>query len=83
MQCKADRYMRVVNRLLHHVFFHTLALAEHPLSGVCFIESFLHKSSLAFHTRVHFDETFLHVFASEKHCSKELSKEPLSFHFTG
>ena len=45
--------------------FHMLALAEHPLFCVCFSETFLHESALAFHTCVHFNKMFLHVLAQQ------------------
>jgi hypothetical protein len=46
-QYKADQYMHVVSKkILHHVTFHMLALAEHPLSCVCFSETFLPESAL-------------------------------------
>jgi hypothetical protein len=59
-----------------------LALAEHPLSLVCFIETSLHESALAFHTCVHFNEMFLHVFAPAKHHPTDFAKNSLNFHFT-
>jgi hypothetical protein len=37
------------------VFQRMLALAEHALSCVCFSETFLHQTTLAFHTCVHFN----------------------------
>jgi hypothetical protein len=54
--------------------FHVLALAEHPLSCVCFSETFLHESALAFHTCVHFKETFLQVLAPRKHHPTDFPK---------
>ena len=41
-----DQYLR---RILHHVSFHVLALAEHSFTCVSFSEMFLHDSALAFH----------------------------------
>jgi hypothetical protein len=61
MHCRADQ------RILHHVSFHVLALGEHSLSCVCFIQMFLHEFALAFHTCAHFNETLLNVFAPAKH----------------
>ena len=37
------------NRTFHHVSFRVLAFAELPLSCICFSETFLHMSTLAFH----------------------------------
>jgi hypothetical protein len=54
--------------------FHMLALAEHPLSCVCFSEMFFHESALAFHTCVHFNEMFLQVFASAQHHLKTFQR---------
>ena len=45
MQCKANQYLCIINE----ESFHMLALVEHPLSCVCFSETFLHKFALAFH----------------------------------
>lgn len=70
-QCKADQHMGE-QRILHHL----LALAEHPRSCVCFSEMFLQESALAFHTRVHFNEMFLHVFAPAKHHPTVVPKNP-------
>jgi hypothetical protein len=39
----------MLTKNLHLVSCHVLALAEHPLSYVCFSKMFLHKSALAFH----------------------------------
>jgi hypothetical protein len=36
-------------RMLHHVSFHMLVLADHPFSCVCFSEMFLHVFALAKH----------------------------------
>jgi hypothetical protein len=41
-------------RLLRHVSFPVLALAEYPLFCVCFSLTFLHESVLAFHTGILF-----------------------------
>jgi hypothetical protein len=48
--------------------FHMVALAEHPLFYVYFSEMFLHESTLAFHTCVHFNKMSFHMFAPAKHC---------------
>ena len=68
--------------------FHVLALAEHPLSCVCFSEMFLHESALVFHLKesVHLRKTLLHVFAPAKHHPTQLTlqrtlKFPLHFPF--
>jgi hypothetical protein len=53
-----------------------LALSEHSLSCVCFSGTFLHKSALAFHTCVHLNEMFLHVFAQAKNNIADFSKSP-------
>jgi hypothetical protein len=69
----------VLLALLHHVSFHMLALAVHPLSYVCFIETFLHELALAFHTCAHFNT----IDACPRKTSiNSISKEPLSFHFS-
>jgi hypothetical protein len=60
-------------RILHHMSFHRLVLAEHPLSCVCFSKMSLHKSSLAFHTSIHFNKALLHVFAPAKHHLTQLT----------
>jgi hypothetical protein len=69
MQCKADEYMHAVSKESFITSFHVLALAEHPLSCVCFSKTFLHESALAFHTFVHF-----HVFAPAKHHPTDFPK---------
>jgi hypothetical protein len=81
MQCKTDQYMPVVNkefeqRILHRMSFHVHAFTEHPLSFICFSETFLHKSASNFHTHVHFKETFLHVFAPAKHHPIDFPRNP-------
>jgi hypothetical protein len=68
--------MRVVSQEPFITSFHVLALAEHPLSCVCFSTMFLLESALAFHTCVHFNKTSLHVFASEKHHPTNFPKNP-------
>ena len=78
-QCKAEQCMRAVSKdsiMLHHSSFHVLALAEHPLSCVCFSTMFLHESALAFHTCVHFWKTPLHVFDPAKHRPTNFPKNP-------
>ena len=75
LQCKADHEC-CWQRIHHHVSFHLLALAEHPLSCVCLSETFPHESALAFHTCVHFNQTFFHVFASAKHHPTDFPKNP-------
>jgi hypothetical protein len=61
-QCKVDRCRLVVSEA---------SLAEHPFPYVCFNETFLHKSALAFHL-CPLQNTIQHNW---------LSKDPLSFHF--
>jgi hypothetical protein len=49
LQCKAGQYMHIVSRVFHRVSFHVLALAEHPLSYVCFRKTLLHVFAPAKH----------------------------------
>jgi hypothetical protein len=53
-----------------------LALAGNPLFCVCFSETFLHDSALAFYTCAHFNEMFHHVFAPAKHHPTDFPKNP-------
>jgi hypothetical protein len=55
--------------------FHVFALAEHPLSCVCFSKMFVHESALAFHTCVHFNGTFFFTFAPANHHPIDSSKK--------
>ena len=52
------------------------ALAAHPLSCVCFSETFLQESVFAFHASVHFNYMFLHMFAQAKHHPTDFPKNP-------
>jgi hypothetical protein len=52
------------------------ALAEHPLSCVCFSVTFLHESAVAFHTYVHFNKMLLQVFVPAKHHPTDFPKNP-------
>ena len=62
----------------HHMSFHVLALAEYPLSSVCFSETFLHKSF----TCIPFKKTLLHIFAPTKHHPTQLTLQKNSEVFT-
>jgi hypothetical protein len=53
-----------------------LALAEHPLTCVCFSKTFLHETALAFHICVYFNETSLHLFSPAKHHPTDFPKSP-------
>ena len=56
--------------------FYMLALAEYPLSVVCFSETFLQESALVFYTSVHFNEKFLHMFDPAKHHPTDFPNNP-------
>jgi hypothetical protein len=60
-------------------FMCMVALAEYPLSCVCFREMFLQESSLAFYNCVYFYKTFFHMFALAKHHPTDFPKNPQVF----